>query len=352
MIGRGAEGNTQEIRTIQEVIGTLDDLMVEPSLTIDEGELFGMINDGNEADSLNQSSYIPGIIDEDKLFDMLVNDMHTVKPVNPGYSMSDIMRGDELFDTFSDLRVPGLSEIVVPDHKTSQSEIAFSAFKDISDFHPPELKENTEDQDTDLEANEALIEDQGKPAGKVRRIISTALFYGFIISLIGGAFFLSQGTKTPIFGYSFMNVLTWSMQQEIPQGSMVIIKQVDPNIIKIGDNITYMQDEETAITHKVIGITENYEDTGARGFETKGVNNEVADFEIVHAENVVGVVKYHIPRLGAWLDWLRINLILVLCFTGGIILLVILVAGALKKDPEEQQVSPVQPVKAANASPI
>ena len=170
------------------------------------------------------------------------------------------------------------------------------------------------------------------PRRKAGGIVSAVLFYGLLICLVGGAFLLSRGDKRPVFDYSFMNVLTWSMEPDIPQGSMVIVRRADPAAIRIGDVITYMKDDKTSVTHRVIGITENFEGSGERGFETQGDGNDTPDFAIVPAINVVGVVKVHVPRVGGWLEWLRGNLAMALAFTAGSVLLAVLLKGAFRKD--------------------
>jgi len=349
MIEQNLEKKTQNTLNVQEFMSALDDVILEPSSIIDENEWLNMTR-LDRVDSLKQPHSMPDIIDEDKLFDMIIDDLKVTHTEQTALFTQDIVQEDELFDILNDLDVTNSPEAVYHAYNTGQQESVLFDFPDISDFVPPIQEEDTEKKSTDSGANESLIKDQGKQVNKTRRFITTALFYGLLFCLIGGAFFISQGTKMPIFGYSFMNVLTGSMQRELPQGSMIVIKQVDPNTIQIGNDITYMQDTDTAVTHRVIGIIENYENSGARGFETKGIENTVPDFEIVSAVNVVGVVKYHIPRVGAWLEWLRNNLILVLCFTGGFILLIILLKGALKRDPEEKQTSLTQPVKSAAVS--
>ena len=99
--------------------------------------------------------------------------------------------------------------------------------------------------------------------------------------------------------YSFFNVLTSSMQGEIPKGSLILVHQTDPQELEVGDNITFMRGWKTSITHKIEEIYENYQTSGARGFQTKGVNNMNADTEIVHEDNVVGKVVFVIPSVGA-----------------------------------------------------
>jgi len=187
-----------------------------------------------------------------------------------------------------------------------------------------------------------------RPKRGMGKIIADVLFYGLLLCLVGGAFLLAQGDKKPVLGYSFMNVITGSMRSVYPIGSMVIVKEVDVDEIEIGDDITFAKDNETAVTHRVIGITDDYEGTGERGFETQGVDNVAPDFEIVRAVNVVGVVQYHVPNVGQWLEWLRSNLVITLCFTAGLLLLVILLKGAFRKNPEhenetKQKKNPKQP---------
>jgi len=168
------------------------------------------------------------------------------------------------------------------------------------------------------------------------KIVFDVLFYGLLLCLVGSAFLFSRGDKKPVLGYSFMNVISGSMQSVYPVDSLVVIKETGADAIRIGDDITFVREDKTAVTHRVIGITENYDETGERGFETQGVDNDAPDFEIVSAVNVVGVVKFHIPRVGQWLEWLRGNLIFTLCFTAGILLLAILLKGAFKKIPENK----------------
>ena len=179
---------------------------------------------------------------------------------------------------------------------------------------------------------------------KAWRIASAAVFYGLLFLLIVGAVFISQGEKIPVLGYSFMNVLTWSMEPDIPQGSLVIIRETDPNAIQVGDDITFMKNPDTSVTHRVIGIREEYNGSGERGFETQGIANDTPDFEIVPAVNVAGVVMYHVPRLGSWLAWLRGNLLITGGFAAGAVLLYVLLKAALKKPGEKKQDKPLSKI--------
>ena len=88
------------------------------------------------------------------------------------------------------------------------------------------------------------------------------------------------------------------MQSEIPKGSLVIAQQVDPETLEIGDDITFMANQTTTVTHRIIGIIEDYEGTGQRAFETQGIMNDEPDAQPVPAVNVVGKVIFHSLVLG------------------------------------------------------
>ena len=143
---------------------------------------------------------------------------------------------------------------------------------------------------------------------KAFRFISNILFYGGLVVLIIAVIAYSgNGSVKTFFGYSYMGVLTRSMQSEIPQNSIVLIKYTEPDSIHTGDNITYLTENGMTITHKVIQIFENYENSGAKGFQTKGVDNNIPDKDVVLAANVVGVVQTHIPYIGKVLMFIASN---------------------------------------------
>lgn len=151
------------------------------------------------------------------------------------------------------------------------------------------------------EINEEIAEKPQKKSKKKFVWIGELFFYSMLILLVLGAFFIrssSKGRPISIAGYSAFTVLTGSMENEIPKGSLVISKSVDPNTLKIGDDITFMSGPTSTITHRIIGITEKYLDTNARAFETQGIMNANPDKEPVPAVNVVGKVVYHNKRMG------------------------------------------------------
>jgi len=171
-----------------------------------------------------------------------------------------------------------------------------------------------------------------KKSHKIRSRITGIIFYAALVAIVILATTFSAGNSNssvprPIFGFSAETVLTDSMQSEIPQGSLVIVQHVDPNTLQIGDDITYMYGEHTSITHKVVGIYENFKN-GERGFLTKGVDNQVPDPDVVLASSVVGKVIFHAPAIGQLSKWVSANIIMLLIiFIGLGILLYLLFKG-------------------------
>jgi len=149
-----------------------------------------------------------------------------------------------------------------------------------------------------------------KKSNKALSIISNILFYVVIVAMVLGAFLMrstSKGQPFMIAGISAANVLTSSMEDVYPRGSLIITKQVDPKELKVGDDITFMVSEDTSFTHRIIGIIENYQGTGQRAFETKGTMNAKPDEEKVAAANVVGKVIFHSKAIGDFANFVRKN---------------------------------------------
>lgn len=143
------------------------------------------------------------------------------------------------------------------------------------------------------EAGEAALEKRQK---KKKSFWGDLLFYGVLIALIIGVAVLAKGSAQgprSFAGFTAQTVLTSSTESVIPKGSLVISRYTDPNTLQIGDDITFMTNETTTVTHRIIGITEKYGDTGQRAFQTQGVMNASPDSQLVPAANVVGKVVFH-----------------------------------------------------------
>ena len=154
-------------------------------------------------------------------------------------------------------------------------------------------------------------------------VVSNILFYSAIVLIIFFAFLYSQQAKQGgnLFGYSYYNILTTSMQSVLPQGSFILVKQTEGKDLEVGDDITFAENDTKLITHRIIQIYEDYEDSGQRGFQTKGVDNPAPDVNIVYEGNIVGKVIWNAPYLGFAFEFVGNNIFI---FAGGIALLLLL----------------------------
>ena len=226
---------------------------------------------------------------------------------------------------------------------------------------PPNREElASSEDDTEAPVSPAPAPEQApEPKKEERGALTVAKDIGFylLIVLLLVLLFLtrarSDGSPTGIGGYYGMIVLSGSMEDEIPVGSLVIAKHVDPQTLEIGDDITYMANQTTSVTHRIIGITEDYEGTGQRGFETKGTMNKEADSRIVMAANVVGIVVFHSLAIGKAATFVNSQWPYLL-FVMGVLFITLLVLERIYRSPKTPpeapaEQAPPQPEEAAPA---
>lgn len=72
-------------------------------------------------------------------------------------------------------------------------------------------------------------------------------------------------------------VLSGSMEPEYPVGSLIYVKDVQPDDVQVGDAITFRQGSGTLVTHQVYEI-----DAEQQLFYTQGIANVNGDGEIMH----------------------------------------------------------------------
>ena len=178
---------------------------------------------------------------------------------------------------------------------------------------------------------------QAEKPGKKQRgkfaVIADVIFYLAIALILFAAASsgANGGAPKTIMGYSYFTVLTPSMQKELPKGSLILVRHTQAQELRVGDNITFMVDAGKSITHKIMGIYENYQGSGGRGFQTQGVNNASPDREIVYEKNVVGKVIFSVPAAGAVISGLAANIHIVFIIFGLCVILSFSLRGLLAK---------------------
>ncbi len=95
-------------------------------------------------------------------------------------------------------------------------------------------------------------------------------------------------------------VVSGSMEPEIPVGSMVYAKEVEPASLKKGDIIVFFNSDAAAVDENAIPITHRVVKNDKKNTEiiTKGDANAQEDSMPVSYDNVVGIVLKHVPHLG------------------------------------------------------
>ncbi|MBQ9902297.1 MAG: signal peptidase I [Clostridia bacterium] len=99
-----------------------------------------------------------------------------------------------------------------------------------------------------------------------------------------------------LFGYQPYMVVSASMQQSFPVGSLIFVREAAPEEIEVGDPITFNSGTLT-ITHRVMSI-----DREKQQFITKGDSNNVG--EVTPFANLKGkALDFSIPYLGYFSSW-------------------------------------------------
>lgn len=101
-----------------------------------------------------------------------------------------------------------------------------------------------------------------------------------------------------LIGLRPLTVLSGSMEPEFSAGDLIYVKSVDYRDLKEGDIITFMLNEDTIATHRIVGIVPDEEDSTVVRYRTKGDANDTEDGSLVHCKNVVGTPVYSLPKMG------------------------------------------------------
>lgn len=119
----------------------------------------------------------------------------------------------------------------------------------------------------------------------------------FVIIAAGAVILLGVAVPRLVGGEAY-TVLSGSMRPGMPPGSLVVVRPVDPDSLRIGDVITFQlrSGEPTVATHRVTGIGTTTK--GERVFTTRGDANDAEDVRPVRAVQVRGERWYWLPYVG------------------------------------------------------
>lgn len=108
-----------------------------------------------------------------------------------------------------------------------------------------------------------------------------------------------------IVGIKTYAVVSGSMEPTYPTGSLLYVKSINAKDLKVGDAVTFMLDENTVATHRIIEIIPDNEDSGVLRFRTQGDANDTPDGTPVHYKNIIGKPIFSIPYLGYFANFVQ-----------------------------------------------
>lgn len=128
-------------------------------------------------------------------------------------------------------------------------------------------------------------------------------------------------------------VLSGSMEPKYPVGSVVYVKAVETDKIKVGEVITFYLTDQTTVTHRVTAINKE-----EQTFQTKGDANNKEDKSPVAFRDVIGVPVLQIPKLGILAKKLNTSSGKILYITAMIVVLLLMYIGDVLWSEEKVEV--------------
>lgn len=139
-------------------------------------------------------------------------------------------------------------------------------------------------------------------------------------------------------GIQVFTVLSGSMEPAYHVGSLIYVKEVDYKQLQPGDVITFMLDENTVATHRIVEVVPDEEDPETLRYRTKGDANNAADGGLVHYKNVIGTPIFTIPKLGYFADYIQNPPgTYVAISAGAILLLLVFLPDLFSSDAQEKK---------------
>ncbi len=164
----------------------------------------------------------------------------------------------------------------------------------------------------------------------------------FIITTIFLVLAIAAVAVPKLFGVEFFAVVSGSMEPEIPVGSLVVAVPTDAEDIQIGDDITFAKKDKTKVTHRVISI-----DREKNEFTTWGIANPKDAIDAPSKyENIIGVVRFHMPVAGTVFSWFSTPYGKILSVTAILALFLLsIILGIVAKSRKEQRMAKIAMAK-------
>lgn len=168
-------------------------------------------------------------------------------------------------------------------------------------------------------------------------ILCSILFVSGVI-LINS--YIKPNEVPSFFGWKPFIVLSGTMETQIMTGDVAVVKKIDANELKENDIIAFKDDDNIVITHRIIEIIKD--ENGNTKYKTKGDNNNDEDDGFVRPEQIEGIYKFRIGKLGNLALFIQTPVGMVVCISIPLLLLLLLQwketlkEGKIKNDTQKE----------------
>jgi len=168
---------------------------------------------------------------------------------------------------------------------------------------PNESTQNEATTKSDIQAEEL-------PSDTASMSILGILFYLVLALMVVGTIIFSKEAlgNRAIGGYHFYEVKTTAMQSAYPKGSMVFVRDIDINVLMVGYDVTFQNEDNEVIISRIIEIKEELDENNNKVFVTLGSDEVAENIELISANQVTGKVTGSIPFAGMIFNWIGNNL--------------------------------------------
>lgn len=124
------------------------------------------------------------------------------------------------------------------------------------------------------------------------------------------------------FGWKPFIVLSGSMETQIMTGDIAVVKEINTEELNENDIIAFKDNENIVVTHRIVDIIK--EEDGKIKYKTKGDNNNIEDDGYVYPEQVEGIYKFRIGKLGNLALFIQTPVGMVVCISIPLIMLLLI----------------------------
>lgn len=148
----------------------------------------------------------------------------------------------------------------------------------------------------------------------------------FSILFISGVILINSYIKPDeipsFFGWKPFIVLSGSMETQIMTGDVVVVKEIDTKELKENDIVAFKDTDNIVITHRIIEIIKD--ENGNIEYKTKGDNNNDEDNGYVKPEQIEGIYKFRIGKLGNLALFVQTPVGMIICISIPLLMLLLL----------------------------